>query len=137
MAGPIVFSTGIIDNRPSTPGNSRPVESLVVRVENNEDVLATAEGTPIVVLEVFQETPAGGGFGTQSTYALNQFSLGEVNQPFSTFTLDNVFANLDNFGVRCTITATGQFITSVPTITVTGKNASGTIIASYPLFAVT
>ncbi|QHW29407.1 hypothetical protein GZH47_00230 [Paenibacillus rhizovicinus] len=137
MAGPIMYSTGIIDNRAPNPGTGRPVTNLVIRVENNETVAASAEGVPIILIEVFNETPSGGGFGNQSTYSLNQFSLGDVNQSASTFTLDNVFANLDNFGVRYTLTSTGSFIISIPTVTVTGKNENGTIIATYPLSAVT
>ncbi|MDG0812230.1 hypothetical protein [Cohnella rhizosphaerae] len=137
MSQIIVLSTGVIDNRAAVPGGARPVQSLVIRVENNQAVLQSAEGLPVVAIEVFFERQIGGGFGVQATYAVNQISLADVNQPMSTFTLDHVFADLDAFGVRCTVTSSGQLITSIPTVTVTGKSADGTIVRTYAVLPVT
>lgn len=137
MAGPFVLSTGVIDNRAPATGVGRPARSLVIRVENNGVTAATPEGVPIVVLEVFTVNPADGGFGSQSTYALNQVALADVNQPSSTFTIDNVFADLDTYGVRCTITTTGSTLPSIPTVTVFSRDAQGTTISSRRLYAVT
>lgn len=136
MAGPVVLSTGVIENRASN-AQGRAVRHLVVRVENNTLTSATSEGTPIVIIEVFRVTPSTGGFATQSTYALDQVSLGDVNQPDSVWTLDNLFADLDAFGVRATITSTGSTLTELPTVTVFGKDAEGRTIQMYPVYTVT
>lgn len=133
MAGPVILSTGLIENRAPSAGSERPVTSLVIKVENNEVTSSTTEGVPIVLLEAFTATPTGAGFGTQETYVLYQVSLTDVNQPNSTFTIDNVFANLDNFGVRCTVTSTGSTLNFLPTVTVFGNNTQNNMVASYGL----
>lgn len=133
MAGPVILSTGLIENRAPSAGSERPVTSLVIKVENNEVTSSTTEGVPIVLLEAFTATPTGAGFGTQETYVLYQVSLTDVNQPNSTFTIDNVFANLDNFGVRCTVTSTGSTLNFLPTVTVFGNNIQNNMVASYGL----
>ncbi|MDG0812229.1 hypothetical protein [Cohnella rhizosphaerae] len=137
MAGPVILSTGLIENRAPSNGGGRPVTSLVVKVENNAATSQTVEGSPIVVLEAFTAAPAGAGFGSQDTYVLYQVELGDVNQLYSTFTIDPVFANLDCFGVRCTVTNRGPTLTFLPTVTVTGKNAQNATVAVFGLTQVT
>ena len=136
MGGPFVISTGVIDNR-STSSVGRPIRRITVRIENNGVTSATTEGTPIVLIEVFTVSPSSAGFASQTTYALDQVSLNDVNQRGSVWTLDNLFADLNSFGVRATITSTGTTLDSIPTVTVFGKDVDGNIVASYRLYPVT
>lgn len=136
MAGPIVISTGVIDNR-SIPSAGRPIRTITVWIENNTVTSTTTEGTPIALVGVFTVTPSTAGFASQTTYALDQVGLNDVDQPDSVWTLDNLFADLDTFGVRVTFTSTGTTLDTIPTVTVFGRDVAGTIVASYRLYSAT
>jgi|GEM_PF-4090734 len=85
-----VFDTGPIDNR-----NTPRITQLTIRLLN------TGRLPALVGVEAYQVNPDGAGFGIETLYITNQVNLSPFNTPNSTFTLDNVFADVDVFGVGC------------------------------------
>jgi hypothetical protein len=102
------ISTGVIENR------KRVVTNLAISVSNESTAAAS------VSLAVY--TVPAPGLSNAVVYVLNQFTLNPFNTIGSILTFDNVFANLDRFGVRAT---TGGAGAAGIAITVSGLDAAG------------
>lgn len=114
-----VFDTGPIDNRI----NSR-TEALSIRISN------TGRRYAIAGIEVYQVTPSGDGFSTKTLYAVELVSLAPFANNGDTFTADNIFANLDTFGVRVLTSGLGG---NEIAVAVLEKDANGQIIRQHIL----
>ncbi|TDG00340.1 hypothetical protein [Paenibacillus piri] len=82
----VTFSTSVIENR------KRRITNLAISISN--------EGTKrkTVVVEVYDVPSLG--LSNAVVYFLHELTLNPFDTPNSTITFDNVFANLDRFGVR-------------------------------------
>ncbi|MCO1602776.1 YncE family protein [Desulfosporosinus nitroreducens] len=114
-----VFDTGPIDNR-DTPRTTQ----LTIRLFN------TGRLPALVGIEVYQINPPGGGFTSETVYVVSLVPLNPFGTPDSGFTLDNVFADLDVFGVRVLTSGLGA---NDIAITVLEKDSAGQIIEKHVL----
>ncbi|MCZ8517313.1 beta-propeller fold lactonase family protein [Paenibacillus filicis] len=109
-----VFDTGLIDNT-GTPRTTQ----LSIRLVN------TGRFPALAGVEVYHVDPTSSGFNSQTLYVVNLVSLSPFSTPGSGFTLDNVFANVDVFGVRVITSGLGGNDIAV---TVLKKGVTGQII---------
>ncbi|MFZ5644668.1 MAG: beta-propeller fold lactonase family protein [Bacillota bacterium] len=114
-----VFDTGPIDNR----GAPRTTQ-LTIRLFNTGRLPAVA------AIEAYQINPAGAGFTSETVYVVNLVTLNPFGTPDSGFTLDNVFADLDVFGVRVLTSGLGANDIAV---TIFEKGPIGQIFAEHVL----
>jgi YVTN family beta-propeller protein len=114
-----VLDTGPIDNRGS-PRTSR----LAIRLSNSGRLPAT------VGVEVYHVNPAGDGFTNETIYLVRLVSLNPFGQPGSGFTVDNVFADLDVFGVRVITSGQGG---NDAAVTVSEMAADGQVLKEHVL----
>lgn len=114
-----VWDTGPIDNR----DNPRTTQ-LAIRLLN------TGRMPAIAGIEVYHVNPTGNGFTSETIYVVDLVSLNPFDTPGSGFTLDNVFANLDVFGVRVISSGLGGNDIAV---TVLEKGVTGEIIDKHIL----
>lgn len=114
-----VFDTGPVDNR-----NEPRTTNLAIRLFN------TGRLPAIAGIEAYQIIPAGDGFTSETLYAVELVSLNPFGTTGSGFTLDNVFANLDVFGVRVITSGLGA---NGIAVTVLEKESEGQIIKEHIL----
>jgi hypothetical protein len=114
-----VFDTGPIDNR-----DEPRTTQLTIRLFN------TGRMPAIAGVEAYHINPTGDGFGSETLYVVELVSLNPFGTPGSTFTVDNVFAVLDVFGVRVITSGLGANDIAV---TILEKGASGQIIDKHVL----
>ncbi|MCO1602093.1 YncE family protein [Desulfosporosinus nitroreducens] len=114
-----VFDTGPIDNR-----DAPRTTQLTIRLFN------TGQLPALVGIEVYQINPPGGGFTSETLYVVNLVPLNPFGAPDSGFTLDNVFADLDVFGVRVLTSGLGANDIAV---TVLEKGTDGQIFKEHVL----
>ncbi|WP_308638052.1 YncE family protein [Paenibacillus silvisoli] len=91
-----VYDTGAIQN-----AQTSRIVSLSVRVFN------TGRQPAIAGIEAYTINPPGDGFAAKTFYAVNLVSLNPIGEAGSSFTLGNVFANLDVFGIRVSTSGLG------------------------------
>jgi YVTN family beta-propeller protein len=84
----------------------------------------------IAGVEAYHINPTGDGFGSETLYVVELVSLNPFGTPGSSFTVDNVFAILDVFGVRVITSGLGANDIAV---TVLEKGANGQIIDKHVL----
>lgn len=114
-----VFDTGPIDNR-EDPRTTQ----LTIRLFNTGRLPAK------VGIEVYTIDPAGEGYATKTIYVLELIALDSFNTPTPSYTLDNVFADLDVFGVRILTSGLGA---NDIAITVLERGSGGQIIEKHVL----
>lgn len=114
-----VFDTGPIDNRVS-PRTTQ----LAIRLFN------TGRLPAIAGVEAYHMNPTGDGFTSETLYVVELVSLNPFGTPDSGFTMDNVFANLDVFGVR--IITSGRGANDIA-VTVLELGSDGQIIKEHVL----
>lgn len=114
-----VYDTGPIDNR-STPRTTQ----LTIRVFN------TGRLSALVGIETYFIQPPGDGLGSNTIYGLQLVNLSPFNTPGASFTMDNVYADLDVFGVRVITSGLGA---NDIAITVLEKTTDGEIIKEHVL----
>ncbi|WP_409341787.1 beta-propeller fold lactonase family protein [Paenibacillus sp. MBLB4367] len=114
-----VYDTGPIDNR-QFPRTTQ----LTIRLFN------TGRKTALAGAEAYFINPAGGGLASKTIYAVSLVSLNPFNEPDCSFTVDNVDANLDVFGVR--VITSGRGANDIA-ITVLEKGADGQVINEHVL----
>jgi YVTN family beta-propeller protein len=114
-----VLDTGPIDNR-DMPRTTR----LTIRISN------TGRLPAIAGIKAYFVNPAGDGFSNETDYLVRLVSLNPAGQPGSVFTVDNVFANLDVFGVR--VITSGQGGSDVA-VAISEHGADGQIIEEHVL----
>lgn len=114
-----VFDTGPIDNR------ERPrTAKLAIRLSNSGRLPATAG------VEAYYLEHAGDGTSTKKLYVVELVSLNPFQANGDSFTLDNVFADLDVFGVRVITSGLGANDIAV---TVLEQGSDGQIIDKHIL----
>ncbi|SDX70472.1 beta-propeller fold lactonase family protein [Paenibacillus sp. CF384] len=74
-----------------------------------------------VGIEAYTLNPPGGGIGSRTIYAVQLVSLNSMSESGSSFTLNDVFANLEVFGVRVITSGLGGSTVAVA-ISVTREN---------------
>jgi YVTN family beta-propeller protein len=114
-----VFDTGPIDNR-----DAPRTTQLAIRLFN------TGRKPAIAGVEAYHINPTGDGFASETLYVVELVSLNPFGTSGSSFTVDNVFANLDVFGVRALTSGLGANDIAV---TVLEKGADGQIIKEHVL----
>jgi len=114
-----VFDTGPIDNR-----DAPRTTQLAIRLFN------TGRKPAIAGVEAYHINPTGDGFASETLYVVEVVSLNPFGTPGSGFTVDDVFANLDVFGVRVITSGLGANDIAV---TVLEKGADGQIIKEHVL----
>lgn len=114
-----VFDTGPIDNR-DVPRTTQ----LTIRLFN------TGRLPALVGIEVYQINPSGAGFTSETVYVVSLVPLEPFGTLDSGFALDNVFADLDVFGVRVLTSGLGA---NDIAITVLEKGSAAEIIEKHVL----
>ena len=107
------------DNR-----NAPRTTQLTIRLFN------TGRLPALVGIEAYHINPSGSGFTSETLYAVNLVPLNPFGTPNSGFTLDNVYADLDVFGVRVITSGLGA---NDIAITVLEKGSDGEIIEKHVL----
>ncbi len=114
-----VFDTGPIDNM-DIPRTTQ----LTIRLFN------TGRLPALVGIEAYFISPAGDGFGSKTIYVLELIELNPFNSPDPAYTLEDVYADLDVFGVRVLTSGLGADDIA---ITVLEKGSEGQIIKEHVL----
>lgn len=114
-----VFDTGPIDNR-DVPRTTQ----LTIRLFN------TGQLPALVGIEAYFINPPGDGFGNKTIYLLELIPLNPFNSTDPTYTLDNVYADLDVFGVRVLTSGLGA---NDIAITVLERDSNGQVIEKHVL----
>ncbi|MBP3966582.1 hypothetical protein [Paenibacillus lignilyticus] len=84
----------IYDSGPIWNGQVPQITSLEICVFSTDRLPAAA------AIEVYQIVPSGTGSGEKIPYVMKLVSLNPIGEPNSSYTLDNVYAGVNVFGVR-------------------------------------